>query len=191
VKTGSQEFFSSFVIDDLLSTKIDKDVSVGFFYFHYASNNSPAEVLGSILKQVCRSAESSIERLQELFHRSQEGTQLTADDILRTLMHLDQKEIFITLDGLDEWPGDHYELMNMILRLSTAPRIKLFITSRPFERSPGIDGLEPIPLGQADLNSLETFIIMKIDENPNADFLVSEKSKPAIVERIQEKCHRS
>lgn len=191
MKTGSQESFSSFVIDDLLSTKIDKDVSVGFFYFDYASNHSLAEVLGNILKQVCRSAESSIERLQELFESSQEGTQLTADDILRTLMLLDQKEIFITLDGLDEWPGDHHELISMILRLSTAPRIRLFITSRPFEWFAGIDALKPIPLEQADLKSLETYIIMKIDENPNADFLVSEKSKPAIVEQIQEKCHGS
>ena len=131
--------FSSLVIDDLCDQAEGQDATVACFYFDFAAQNeqSPASVLGCLLKQLVFGLEEIPEEISRTFKARKSALGGRGPQISRILKMLQttlsRKRAFICIDALDECAAEHrvnlLDSLNRILQHS--PSTRIFITGRP------------------------------------------------------------
>jgi len=135
---------SSLVIDKLCNeAEEEEDTAVMCFYFDFAARNeqSPVNMLGSLLKQRVSGMEGIPESVVQSFRRRRKGIGgrgLQVSGILKMFQSITAaKRMFICVDALDECAPEHrvvvLESLRLILRGS--PNARIFMTGRPQVRS--------------------------------------------------------
>jgi len=130
---------SSLVIDTLCKRAVEESAAIACFYFDFAAQEeqSPAAVLGSVLKQVIGGLDEVPERIVGAFRgrgKAIGGQRLGLAEIVRFLQDISSSRCtFICIDALDECPAGHrmklLDSLNQILQKSSGARI--FLTGRP------------------------------------------------------------
>jgi len=127
------------VIDTLCKEAVEGNAAVACFYFDFAAQEeqSPAAILGSILKQIVGGLNEIPERVVETFHDREKiigGQRLPLAEIMKLLQDISSSRCtFLCIDGLDECRPEYrlklLDLLNQILQRS--PGARLFMTGRP------------------------------------------------------------
>ena len=130
---------SSLVIDSLCDQAGGRNSTVACFYFDFATQNeqSPTNMLGSLLKQLVCGQEEIPEEISRAYQGQQNaiggrGPRLL--DIVKMLQTTSSKKpTFICIDALDECVEGHrvklLDSLNQILQKS--PSTRIFMTGRP------------------------------------------------------------
>jgi len=134
---------SSLVIDKLCDEAAEDDTSVACFYFDFASRNeqSPVNMLGSLLRQMVSGLDGIPESVVRSFRNQKKvigGRGLQVAGILKMFKTITTtKRTFICVDALDECVPEHrmviLESLGQIARESLDTRI--FVTGRSHIRS--------------------------------------------------------
>ena len=130
---------SSLVIDSLCDRARGQNAAVACFYFDFAAQKeqSPASVLGALLKQVVSGLKEIPEEIAQAYgNRKDEigGRRLGLADIIKMLqITFFEKRTFICLDALDECvPGNRVKLLHSLSQvLQKSPGTRIFVTGRP------------------------------------------------------------
>ena len=133
---------SSLVIDSLCDRAGEQNAAIACFYFDFAAQKeqSSANVLGSLLKQVVRGLEELPEEITQAYRKQEKviggrGLQLT--DIVKMLQIISsRKRTFVCMDALDECvPGNRVKLLDSLnIILQKSPGTRVFVTGRPHIR---------------------------------------------------------
>jgi len=133
---------SSLVIDKLCDEAIERDTAVTCFYFDYAARKeqSPTNMLGSLLRQLASRFEQIPDVIAQEFRNQKKliggrGPQISG--ILNMFQTVaTTMRTFICIDALDECAPEHrvvvLDSLAQILRGS--PNIRIFMTGRPHVR---------------------------------------------------------
>ena len=130
---------SSVVIDNLCKQAREQNATVACFYFDFASQNeqSPASILGSLLKQLVFGLEEIPEEVLKAYNDRKNaigGQRPQISDILKMLQITStKKRAFICIDALDECATEHQvKLLDLLGQLvQQSPSIRIFVTGRP------------------------------------------------------------
>ena len=152
--------FSSLVIDDLCDQAEGQDATVACFYFDFAAQNeqSPASVLGCLLKQLVFGLEEIPEEISRTFKARKSALGGRGPQISRILKMLQttlsRKRAFICIDALDECAvADRVKLLNSLRQiLKKSPRTRVFIIGRPHIQ----DEIERVLTGRVTSVSVST-----------------------------------
>ena len=133
---------SSLVIDTLCKQAVEENAAVACFYFDFATHEeqSPAVILGSVLKQVVGGLEEVPERMVKAFQDREKvigGQSLELAEIVDSLQDISSdRRTFICIDALDECsPGHLVKLLGSLNQiLQESPGARLFLTGRPHIR---------------------------------------------------------
>ena len=130
---------SSLVIDKLCDEAGEGDASVICFYFDFAARNeqSPVNMLGSLLRQLVSGLEAIPEVVVQDFRKQEKGIGGRGPQVPGILKMFQAiagtKPMFICIDALDECLPEHrmvvLESLGQILQGS--PNTRLFMTGRP------------------------------------------------------------
>ena len=133
---------SSLVIDTLCKQAAGENAAVACFYFDFATQEeqSPAAILGSVLKQVVGGLSEVPEGIVKAFQDRGKvigGQRLALAEIVEFLQDISSSRYtFMCIDALDEYPAEHrvklLDSLNQILQKSLGARI--FLTGRPHIR---------------------------------------------------------
>jgi len=134
---------SSLVIDTLCKQAMEGNAAVACFYFDFTAQEeqSPAAVLGSVLRQVVAGFETVPERIVRAFQDQEKvigGRRLRLHEIVEFFQDiLSSRPTFICIDALDECQEGHraklLDILKQVLRMS--PGARLFLTGRPHIQS--------------------------------------------------------
>ena len=129
---------SSLVVDRICDKAKKQGIAVACFYVDFAAREeqSPANVLGSLLKQIVAGLERIPDEIRETFEDHKKvigGRGLRAQEILKMLQTVTSlKRTFICVDALDECMENHQpeilDSLRQILKKSANTRI--FLTAR-------------------------------------------------------------
>src|SRR5205807_9685359 len=133
---------SSLVIDKLCDETVENNTSVACFYFDFVARNeqSPLNMLGSLLRQLVSGLEGIPEVVVQGFRNQKKaigGRGLQVSGILKMFQTIAAKiQVFICVDAIDECAPEHrvvvLESLGQILHGS--PNTRLFMTGRPHVR---------------------------------------------------------
>jgi len=135
---------SSLVIDKLCNEAEEKeDTAVLCFYFDFAARNeqSPVNMLGSLLRQCVSGLERIPELVVQSFRKRRKGIGgrgLQVAGILKMFQSITTtKSTFICVDALDECAPEHRMVVLESLRqiIHGSPNARVFMTGRPQVRS--------------------------------------------------------
>jgi len=134
---------SSLVIDKLCDEAREGDTAVMCFYFDFAARNeqSPVNMLGSLLRQLVSGPEGIPEAVVQGFREQRSGIGgrgLQVSGILKMFQTITAtKRTFICVDALDECVPEHRMVVLESLRqiLQGSPNTRIFMTGRPQVRS--------------------------------------------------------
>ena len=134
---------SSLVIDKLCDEAGEEDTAVMCFYFDFAARNeqSPVNMLGSLLRQFVIGLEKIPEAVAQDYRKQKKsigGRGLQVSEILKMFRTIAAtKRMFICIDALDECVPEHQIVVLESLRqiLQGSPNTRLFMTGRPQVRS--------------------------------------------------------
>ena len=165
---------SSLVIDKLCDEAIEGDPTVVCFYFDFAARNeqSPINMLGSLLRQLINGQEGIPEAIAREFRKEKMsigGRGLQASGILKMFQTIAAtRRTFICVDALDECMPEHrivvLDSLSQILQAS--PNTRIFMTGRPQVRTEV----------ERKLDGMATFILIRATEDGVLRFL-NEKLK--------------
>ena len=129
---------SSLVVDKLCDKAKEENIVVACFYVDFAAREeqSPASMLGSLLKQIVGGLERIPDEISQAFHDHKKmigGRGLRVPEIVRMLQTVTSlQRTFICVDALDECAEGHQsgvlDSLRQILEKSTNTRI--FLTAR-------------------------------------------------------------
>jgi len=130
---------SSMVIDYLCDRVRGQNATVACFYFDFAAPNeqSPASMLGSLLKQLVFGLEEIPEEISEAYKDRKNAIGGQGPQISKILKMLettsDRKRTFICIDALDECATEHRaKLVDTVCQLlQMSPGTRIFVTGRP------------------------------------------------------------
>jgi len=169
---------SSLVIDNLCDAAVDEDLTVACFYFDFAARNeqSPVNILGSLLRQLVSGQGEIPEAIVKDFRkekRSIGGRGLQVSGILKMFQIIaSTRRISICVDALDECVPEHriviLESLGQILQGS--PNTRLFMTGRPHVRSEV----------ERELGGVASFILIQATEDGVVRFLREKLKKDTI-----------
>ena len=133
---------SSLVIDELCKQVVEENAAVACFYFDFADQEeqSPAVILGSVLKQVVGGLDKVPERIVKAFRNRQKvigGQWLSLEEIMEFLQDISSSlSTFICIDALDECPaGYRVKLLGSLNQiLQNSPGARILLTGRPHIR---------------------------------------------------------
>jgi len=156
---------NSWLVIDKLSDEANEDTKVIFFYFDFAarSEQSPASMLGSLLRQLVGGLKRVPEVVVQTF-RKQGSKGLRIPGILNLFQAITAtKRTFICVDALDECAPEHRMtvLGSLGQILQKSPNTYLFMTGRSYVR-----GEMERKLGRA-----VTFMLIKPTEDGILRFL--------------------
>ena len=170
---------SSLVIDKLCDEAIEGDPTVACFYFDFAARNeqSPANMLGSLLRQFVSGHGEIPETISRDFRKgklSVGGRGLQVSGIVKMFQTIvATRRTFICVDGLDECVPEHrivvLESLGQILQAS--PDARLFMTGRPHVRSEV----------ERKLGGTVTFLLIRATEDGVVRFLQEKLRKDTIL----------
>ena len=173
---------SSLVIDKLCDEIVEEESAVTCFYFDFAARNeqSPINMLGSLLRQVVSGLEKIPEAVVEGFRNQKKaigGRGLQVSGILKMFQAITStKHTFICVDALDECAPEHrvivLESLGQILQGS--PNTRLFMTGRPHIRSEierKLDGAAAFILIQPTEDGFARYIREKLGNDTTPDIL--------------------
>ena len=130
---------SSLVIDSLGDRARGQGVTVGCFYFDFAAlkEQSPASMLGAVLRQVVNGLREVPKEIAQAYEDQKEvigGRRPRLADIVKMLQNTASiKRTFICIDALDECVAGYLvrilDSLNQILQRS--PGTRMFVTGRP------------------------------------------------------------
>ena len=188
---------SSLVIDKLCDEAAEEDTAVACFYFDFAARNeqSPVNMLGSLLRQLVSGLEEIPEVIVQSFRKEKKvigGRGLQVSGILSMFQIIAAtKRTFICVDALDECVPEHltvvFESLGQILQWS--PNTRIFMTGRPHVRGEverGLGGVATFIFIQTTEDGVLRFLREKLrkDNAPNTMSSTLEgdimKSIPAI-----------
>jgi len=134
---------SSLVVDKLCDNAKEQDIAVACFYIDYAARKeqSPTNVLGSLLKQIVGGLEKVPDEIRQAFQHHKRvigGRRLRVAEIMEMLQTVTSLQpTFICVDALDECAEGHrveiLDSLRQILEYSQTTRI--FLSGRPYIRS--------------------------------------------------------
>ena len=188
--------FSSVVIDKLCKEAVEGNAGVACFYFDFANpEQSPAAILGSVLKQVVRGLDEVPERIVRAFRdrgKAIGGQMLTLSQIAQFLQDISSsRSTFICIDALDECPPGHriklLDSLNQILRNS--PGARIFMTGRPHilgEVEKNLRGRIETRSITPTKHDIVTFLRAKLREDTMPDAM-NESLEQEIIRNIPEK----
>ena len=118
------------------------NAAVACFYFDFANpgEQSPAAILGSVLKQVVGGLGKVPESIVKAFRNREKvigGQRLSHEEIVEFLQDISTAQCtFICLDALDECPpGYRVELLGSLNQIFLkSPSVRIFLTGRPHIR---------------------------------------------------------
>ena len=169
---------SSLVIDKLCDETVEGDPAVVCFYFDFAARNeqSPANMLGSFLKQLVSGQGEIPEAIARDFRKDKmviggRGPQVPG--ILKMFQTIAAtRQTFICVDALDECVPEHrmVVLESLGQMQQGSPNTRLFITGRPHVRS---------EVG-TELGGMAAFIFIRATEDGVLRFLREKLRKDTI-----------
>ena len=187
---------SSLVIDELCKQAVEGNAAVACFYFYFADQEkqSPAVILGSVLKQVVGALDKVPERIVKAFRNRQKvigGKWLSLEEIVEFLQDISSSlSTFICIDAFDECPARHrmklLRSLNQILQNS--PGVRIFLTGKPHIRGeinkhlPGGAATRAII---ANKNDIIIFLRAKLKEDTIPDAM-DESLEEDIIKNISE-----
>jgi len=184
------------VIDTLSKEAVEGNAGVACFYFDFADQEqSPAAVLGSVLKQIVRGLDEVPERIVKAFRdrgKAIGGQMLTLSQIVQFLQDISSsRSTFICIDALDECPSGHriklLHLLNQILQKSPSGRI--FMTGRPHilgEVEKHLGGITATSSITPTKNDIAIFLRAKLKEDTIPDAM-NESLEQEIIHNIPKK----
>lgn len=125
---------TSVVIEDLIARAAESQkIGIAYIYYSYQRKDeqTPANLLRSLLKQLARSQSSLPQVVRDLHKKAQKGRQPSVHDISTALQSVSAlySEVFIVIDALDE-SASNRDLLDHIFRLRDNNSLNLFATSR-------------------------------------------------------------
>ena len=182
---------SSLVIDKLCDEAVEEDPTVACFYFDFAARNeqSPVNMLGSLLRQLVSGGKEIPREITEDFRKDKKSTGgrgFQVPGILKMLQTIiATRRIFLCVDALDECASEHrmvvLKLLSQILQAS--PNTHLFMAGRPHVRSEvksNLDGVATFVLIQATEDGVFRFLDEKLRKDTIPDVMSSTQcSQPA------------
>ena len=169
---------SSLVIDKLCNEAVEEDPTVACFYFDFAARNeqSPVNMLGSLLRQLVSGGREIPEAIAKDFRkekRSIGGRGLQVSGILKIFQTIvATRPIFICVDALDECVPEHrivvLESLGQILQGS--PNTRLLMTGRPHVGSEVV----------RELGGAASFLLVRATEDGVLRFLREKLRKDTI-----------
>jgi len=171
---------SSLVIDKLCDEAVDGDTAVTCFYFDFAAREeqSPVNVLGSLLRQLVSGLEEIPEAIVRVFQSQKKvigGRRLQVPGILRMFQAITAtKRTFICVDALDECVPAHRNVILNSLRqiLQGSPHTRIFMAGRSHVLSEVEKGL----------NGAAAFVSVRPTEDGVLRYLRDKLSKDAAPE---------
>ena len=126
------------MIDTLCKQAVGENAAVACFYFDFAAQEeqSPAAILGSLLKQVVGGLDHIPEGVVEAFRDRGKvigGQKLALSEIVEFLQDISSsRPIFLCIDALDECPpGYRLKLLSSLNEiLLGSPRVRVFLAGR-------------------------------------------------------------
>jgi len=172
----------------LCDESAEEDTAVACFYFDFAARNeqSPANVLGSLLRQLVSGMEEIPEVVLQSFRKEKRvigGRGLQVSGILNMFQSITAtKRTFICVDALDECVPEHLtvvlESLAQILQGSLGTRI--FMTGRPHVRS---------EVGMR-LEAVVTFVFIRTTEDGVLRFLREKLRKDRLPNMMSSRLER-
>ena len=187
---------SSLVIDRLCDEIGEEDTAVACFYFDFASRNeqSPVNMLGSLLRQLVSGLDGIPEAVVRRFRNEKKaigGRGLQVSGILKMFQTITTtKRTFICVDALDECVPEHrmviLESLGQIVKGSLGARI--FLTGRSHVRSEverKFDGAAAFILIEPTGDGITMYLREKL-KNDTAPEMMSRALEAGIMESIPE-----
>ena len=175
---------SSLVIDRLCDEAVEGDPTVVCFYFDFAARNeqSPVNMLGSLLRQFVNGEGEIPEVIAKEFRREKmsiggRGLQVSGiSKIFQTIAAT--RRTFICVDALDEcMPGRRVVVLDSLAHiLRGSPDTRLFMTGRPQVRSEverKLDGMATFILIRATEDGVFRFLCEKLKMDTIPDMMSS------------------
>ena len=187
---------SSLVIDTLCKQAVGRSAAVACFYFDFAAQEeqSPAAVLGSVLKQVVRGLSEIPETIVKAFREGEKvigGQRLALPEIVGFLQDISSSRCtFICIDALDECLTEHrVKLLNSLNQIvQESPGARIFLTGRQHI----LDEVKKRLAGRATTRSITptkddivTFLRAKLKEDTTPDAM-DESLGEEIIKNIPE-----
>ena len=175
---------SSLVIDKLCDDAVEEDTAVACFYFDFAARNeqSPVNMLGSLLRQLVSGLEGIPEAVVRGFRNQKKvigGRGLQVSGILKMFQTVTTtKRTFICVDALDECVPEHrmviLESLGQIVQGSLDTRI--FITGRSHVRSEverKLDGAATFVLIEPTEDGIIRYLLEKLRNDTTPEMMSS------------------
>ena len=173
---------SSLVIDRLCDEAVEGDATVVCFYFDFAARNeqSPANILGSLLRQLVSGERKIPEAIAQDFRKQKRaigGRALQVSGIMKMFQTIiATRRTFICVDALDECVPEYrmviLDSLGQILQMS--PNTRLFMTGRPNVRSEV----------ERELGGAANFILIRATEDGVLRFLHEKLRKDTIPNKM-------
>ncbi|CAG8953406.1 hypothetical protein HYFRA_00010154 [Hymenoscyphus fraxineus] len=163
---------------------------IGSYFFWNAGNSmqkSQSGLLQTLLYQVCRECPTLIEQIFPVrWQQEFEEFELpwTRTELFEAFERLSDFSISSTrfcffIDGLDEYSGDHQELVLLMNDLSKLTSIKLCVSSRPwniFQNSFSQNSEQQLKLEDLTRDDIRKYVRNHLEENPKFQLLQSSDS---------------
>ena len=133
---------SSLVVDKLCDMAEEQNIAVACFYVDFAAREeqSPTNILGSLLKQIVGGLERIPDEISQTFQDYKKvigGRELRVPDMVKMLQTVTSSQpTFICVDALDECMEVHRpEVLDSLRQiLEKSPNTRIFLTGRPHIR---------------------------------------------------------
>jgi len=187
---------SSLVIDKLCDEAGEEDTGVMCFYFDFAARNeqSPVNMLGSLLRQLVIGLEKIPEIVVQDYRKQKKsigGRGLQVSEILKMFRAIAAtKRMFICVDALDECVPEHRMVVLGSLRqiLEASPNTRLFMTGRPQVRTEvekRLDGVATLISIQPTEDGVVRYLRDKLRNDTTPD-IMSSTLEDEIIKSISE-----
>jgi len=172
----------------LCDESAEEDTAVACFYFDFAARNeqSPANVLGSLLRQLVSGLEEIPEVVLQCFRKEKRvigGRGLQVSGILNMFQSITAtKRTFICVDALDECVPEHLTVVleSLAQILQGSPGTRIFMTGRPHVRS---------EVGRR-LEAVATFVFIRTTEDGVLRFLREKLRKDRLPNMMSSRLER-
>ena len=188
---------SSLVVDRLCDQSRGQNRAVTCFYLDFAARKeqSVANILGSLLRQVVGGMEKVPEEIAQVFQEQKMaigGRGPRLPDIVKMLQTITSSlRTFVCIDALDECAAmNRVKLLNSLQQiLEKSPRTRIFIIGRPHVRAEVEKRLAgrfiSVPVGPSKDDIME-YLRLRLDEDETPDAM-DESLEADILKRIPEK----
>ena len=176
---------------------IGQKVALAFVYFDYRDQGSLSSdsIVASLLRQVASQIPALPTSLIELYKKfKDQNRKPQIQDLEPTLLHVCQNfnQVFVAIDALDECDEAmrRKSFLPFLATLQQAPKIRLFITSRPYpEDIRKALGAAPQVTVEASDADLKKYLRRRIDESASAE-IIDEHFKHNLIETVAKRAQK-